>query len=263
MTTAAPDRAPDWVAEGTPEPLRTDLARLVGESSVLGRATDLDPLRLGREPLSPDPSGRRPAARPGGRGPRDRLRPRARHPGHVPGGRHEPERPRAGRRHPGRRPSPLARRRDPGRRRSSREGPARHGARPREPRSEPPSPKAGTRPRLDRHRDSWRSRREQLGRDAVRDALRLVPDRHRHDLHDRQRDLDRHVQARRRRALRVRGARARRRYRRAPRRDPRRQEACEADPPQVRDQEHDGLPPVRVPRRRRARRDLPPPHRRL
>ncbi len=41
MTTAAPDRAPDWVAEGTPEPLRTDLARLVGESSVLGRATDL------------------------------------------------------------------------------------------------------------------------------------------------------------------------------------------------------------------------------
>ncbi len=41
MTTAAPDRAPDWVAHGTPEPLRTDLARLVGESAVLGRATDL------------------------------------------------------------------------------------------------------------------------------------------------------------------------------------------------------------------------------
>ena len=41
MTTAAPDRAPDWVAEGTPEPLRTDLDRLVGESAVLGRATDL------------------------------------------------------------------------------------------------------------------------------------------------------------------------------------------------------------------------------
>src|SRR5688572_33235977 len=37
----APDRAPDWVAEGTPEPLRSDLARLVGESAVLGRATDL------------------------------------------------------------------------------------------------------------------------------------------------------------------------------------------------------------------------------
>jgi len=40
-TTAAPDRAPDWVAKGTPEPLRTDLARLVGESAVLARATDL------------------------------------------------------------------------------------------------------------------------------------------------------------------------------------------------------------------------------
>ena len=41
MTNAAPDRAPDWVAKGTPEPLRTDLARLLGESAVLGRATDL------------------------------------------------------------------------------------------------------------------------------------------------------------------------------------------------------------------------------
>ncbi len=41
MTTAAPDCAPDWVAGGTPEPLRTDLARLLGESAVLGRATDL------------------------------------------------------------------------------------------------------------------------------------------------------------------------------------------------------------------------------
>ena len=41
MTIAALDRAPDWVAEGTPEPLRTDLARLVGQSAVLGRATDL------------------------------------------------------------------------------------------------------------------------------------------------------------------------------------------------------------------------------
>ena len=37
----SPDRAPDWVAQGTPEPLRSDLARLVGASAVLGRATDL------------------------------------------------------------------------------------------------------------------------------------------------------------------------------------------------------------------------------
>ncbi|MEJ7875716.1 MAG: FAD-binding and (Fe-S)-binding domain-containing protein [Solirubrobacterales bacterium] len=41
MTTVAPDRAPEWVAEGTPEPLRSDLARLIGESAILARATDL------------------------------------------------------------------------------------------------------------------------------------------------------------------------------------------------------------------------------
>jgi D-lactate dehydrogenase len=37
----ATDRAPDWVAEGTPEPLRSELARLLGEDAVLGRASDL------------------------------------------------------------------------------------------------------------------------------------------------------------------------------------------------------------------------------
>ena len=41
MAVAATDRAPDWVASGTPEPLRSDLGRLVGEECVLGRATDL------------------------------------------------------------------------------------------------------------------------------------------------------------------------------------------------------------------------------
>ncbi len=35
------DRAPDWVAKGTPEPLRSDLVRIVGEDGVLARATDL------------------------------------------------------------------------------------------------------------------------------------------------------------------------------------------------------------------------------
>jgi D-lactate dehydrogenase len=40
-TAATVDRAPDWVAAGTPEPLRSDLARLLGESAVLSRATDL------------------------------------------------------------------------------------------------------------------------------------------------------------------------------------------------------------------------------
>lgn len=37
----APDRAPDWVATGTPEPLRSELIALLGEDRVLSRATDL------------------------------------------------------------------------------------------------------------------------------------------------------------------------------------------------------------------------------
>jgi D-lactate dehydrogenase len=35
------DRAPDWVARGTPEPLRSDLVRLLGEERVLARASDI------------------------------------------------------------------------------------------------------------------------------------------------------------------------------------------------------------------------------
>ncbi|HMW45417.1 MAG TPA: FAD-binding oxidoreductase [Solirubrobacterales bacterium] len=35
------DRAPDWVAGGTPEPLRSRLTALLGEEKLLGRATDL------------------------------------------------------------------------------------------------------------------------------------------------------------------------------------------------------------------------------
>ena len=41
MAVLATDRASDWVAAGTPEPLRSDLKRLLGEDAVLGRATDL------------------------------------------------------------------------------------------------------------------------------------------------------------------------------------------------------------------------------
>jgi D-lactate dehydrogenase len=37
----AADRAPDWVADGTPEPLRSDLTRLLGDDRVLTRALDL------------------------------------------------------------------------------------------------------------------------------------------------------------------------------------------------------------------------------
>jgi D-lactate dehydrogenase len=38
---AAPDRAPDSLAEGTPEPLRSELARLLGAEKLLTRAIDL------------------------------------------------------------------------------------------------------------------------------------------------------------------------------------------------------------------------------
>ena len=34
------DRAPDWVAGGTPEPLRSRLVELLGEEKLLGRATE-------------------------------------------------------------------------------------------------------------------------------------------------------------------------------------------------------------------------------
>jgi D-lactate dehydrogenase len=39
--TAAPDRAPDWVADGTPEPLRSQLIAALGEEQVRSRAIDL------------------------------------------------------------------------------------------------------------------------------------------------------------------------------------------------------------------------------
>ncbi len=39
----APDRVPEWVANGTPEPLRSDLIALLGENRVLARATDITP----------------------------------------------------------------------------------------------------------------------------------------------------------------------------------------------------------------------------
>jgi D-lactate dehydrogenase len=38
---AVADRAPDWVADGTPEPLRSDLGRALGSDRVLTRALDL------------------------------------------------------------------------------------------------------------------------------------------------------------------------------------------------------------------------------
>ena len=40
-TEPAPDRAPDWVAAGTPEPLRSELQALLGPGRVLARPLDL------------------------------------------------------------------------------------------------------------------------------------------------------------------------------------------------------------------------------
>ena len=37
----SPDRAPEWVAGGTPDPLKRDLVALLGEEAVLSRASDL------------------------------------------------------------------------------------------------------------------------------------------------------------------------------------------------------------------------------
>ena len=37
----AVDRAPDWVAGGTPEPLRSQLVEALGEDRVLSRASDI------------------------------------------------------------------------------------------------------------------------------------------------------------------------------------------------------------------------------
>jgi len=41
VTTAVADRAPDWVADGTPEPLRSQLMAALGAEQVLSRALDL------------------------------------------------------------------------------------------------------------------------------------------------------------------------------------------------------------------------------
>ena len=91
----------------------------------------------------------------------------------------------------------------------------------------------------------------------------LLLDRALADLRPALGDDDRHRRARRRRALRRRRAGAGRRPGGDPRRDPRRRRAERAHPPQVRDQEHDRLPALRLPRRRRAAGDLPPPAGRL
>ena len=72
------DRAPDWVAGGTPEPLRTDLIAALGEERVRTRALDLVALRVRREPVPANPQGRGDAARHRRRDQAAQVRPRAR-----------------------------------------------------------------------------------------------------------------------------------------------------------------------------------------
>ena len=170
----------------------------------------------------------------------------------------------ADRRHPRRRPPPLARDRGARRRRAA-SGSARDACSAHVNRVLAPlRPQARPRPRLDRHRHRRRRDRQQLGRDALRRRRRLLRDGARADLRAAVRNGDRH---RRRRAPSERFAAAEPELAAGlaadPRRDPLRRGAARADPPQVRDQEHDRLPALRVPRRRRAARDLPPPAGRL
>ena len=139
-------------------------------------------------------------------------------------------------------------------------GAAGDGARPREPRARPARPQARPRPGVDRHRTRRRRDRQQLGRDALR-RRRTTPTA-------RSRSMTFVLpsgtvidtgRAGRRGALRGGRAASSPRAGRDPRRDPRRRRARRADPAQVRDQEHDRLPALRVPRRRHAAGDLPAP----
>ena len=188
---------------------------------------------------------------------------RTRRADHVPRRGHEPQRPGAGRRRDGRRAPPLARRAGRGRRRAGARA-ARHAARPRE-RDARASTAAGSGPipastdiatvggvvannsggmRCGVVHDSYQTVRAltfALPSGTVIDTA--APG----------------CGGAVRRARAGAGARPAR----DPRRAPRRRRAVRAHPPQVRDQEHDGLPAGRVPRRRHAARDLPAPDRRL
>ena len=106
---ASADAAPDWVAAGTPEPLRSELVALLGRRPGARPSLRPRPLRVRRQPLPPVPEG-------GGDGPRRRRRREGARvrapqldPGHLPRRRHQPQRPGPVRRDPRRRPPPLSR----------------------------------------------------------------------------------------------------------------------------------------------------------
>ena len=259
----APDRAPDWVAAGTPEPLRSRLVAALGADRVLTRALDLvryasdaSPYRLIPQAVAV---------------PRDvddvvallRCATELRGAADLPRRRHQPQRPEPDRRDPRRRPPALA----PGPRR---------GRRARELRAQPGVVLGHANRLLARH-----GRR--LGPDpastniacvggviannsggmrcgVVADSYRTVSamtlvlangaviDTAAPDAEERFAAAAPELAAG---------------LERDSRPDPRRRRPGAAHRAQVRDQEHHGLPAVRLPGRRHAAGDLPPARRRL
>ena len=222
------------------------------------------PLRLGREPLPALPAGR-------GHGPRRRrrrqgpgLRALARAPRDVPRRRHEPQRPGPDRRHPGRRAPPLVGRRrvEDGGAPRARAAAARcsgyanrllrrhgHALGP-DPASTDIATVGGV---IANNSGGMRCGTTWDSYSTVRSmtlvlASGTVIDTAAPDAEERFAAAEPEL---------ARGPA------RAARRAARRRRAGRARPAQVRDQEHDGLPAVRVPRRRHAARDLPPAGRRL
>ena len=192
----APDRAPDWVAAGTPEPLRSQLVAGLGADRVLTRALDLvryasdaSPYRLIPQavavPRDVDDMvtlmrcatelGVPLTFRAGGTSLNGQSQTDA---------------------HPRGRPPPLA----PGARRGRRRAgarPAGRGPRARQPASGPPRPPPRPRPRQHERRVRRRGDRQQLRRDALRRRRRLLPHGERDDARARQRRRHRHRGARR------------------------------------------------------------------
>ena len=195
---------------------------------------------------------------------RPRLRPPQRHPGHPPRRRHQPQRAGAGRRDPGRRPPPLQR--DRGRGRTA----PWHGCEPGTVLGHanrvlaPHGRKLGPDPACT---DDAATIGGVIANNSGGMRCGVV-----HDAYSTLRSLSFVLPSGTaidtaapgaERALRRSRARAGRWPGGDPRGDPRRPRAERADPAQVRDQEHDRLPPLRLPRRRDAAGDLPPPAGRL
>ena len=188
-TSPAPsaDAAPDWVAAGTPEPLRSELVALLGADRVLSPRQRHRPLRLRREPLPaasrrswswPATPATSPRCSPTGAAPASPVTFRA-------GG--------TSLNGQGQTDGILVDVRRHFRGVAVEDGGARvrvkpgHRARPRQPRARAARLQARARPGLDRHRLRRRRDRQQLRRDALRRHPRLLPDGQRAHLRARRR----------------------------------------------------------------------------